>query len=170
MNKYITLAKKLKALAENGVGGEKYNAERQLKKLMVKHGFTLEDIEGEKKDYHYFKVSRDGIRLFGQVAATVIGKGYDMLKDRTRKGFVVIETTVSDAIEIESKFDFYFKAYKKELDAFYLAFITANNLFPKDGDTIDASELSAEEIARIKKAQKMAAGMEAQSYLKRLSA
>jgi hypothetical protein len=169
-SKYIELAKKLKALSDRGVGGEKYNAEQQLKRLMNKHGLTVEDIEGEKKEFHYFKVPTDGSRLFGQVASTVLGKGFDLLRDRRKQKYLVIETTASDAIEIESKFDFYYNAFAKELDVFYSAFLVANDLYPKNGDVIDAGDLPKEELEKIKKIQKMAAGMDAQSFFKRLTA
>ena len=50
MSKYIELAKKLKALADRGIGGEKINAEKMLNALMKKHKISIEDIEGEKQE------------------------------------------------------------------------------------------------------------------------
>ncbi len=43
--KYIILAKKLKAMAERGESGERYNAQRQLDRIMQKHGITKEELD-----------------------------------------------------------------------------------------------------------------------------
>ncbi len=50
MSKIITLAKKLHALAERGVGGEKINAEYKLKELCQKHNISLDDLESEEAE------------------------------------------------------------------------------------------------------------------------
>ena len=41
----LLLAKKLKELADRGIGGEKQNAEKKLKMLMSKYGITPEMLE-----------------------------------------------------------------------------------------------------------------------------
>lgn len=170
MSKYLELAKKLKALADRGVGGEKVNAEAKLKKLMQVHGFTMEDIEGEKTEYHYFKVPVGSRQLFGQIAATVLGRDHDVFGVKKKKDQCAIKTTAALRIEIETKFDFYYTAYKNELSIFYSAFISANDLYPKDGAILDGDTLSKEERERLIKVQKLAEGIDAQKYLKRLTA
>lgn len=47
--KVLKLARKLQALSERGIGGEKVNAENQLEKLMLKHNFCMEDLEQEER-------------------------------------------------------------------------------------------------------------------------
>lgn len=43
-SKYLELAKKIKALADRGVGGEKINAAAMLELHMTRHGITMENI------------------------------------------------------------------------------------------------------------------------------
>lgn len=47
--------KKIKALAERGVGGEKSTAEQKLKKLLEENGITsLDELEREQADFELF--------------------------------------------------------------------------------------------------------------------
>ena len=48
--KYLELARKLKALADKGIDGEKYNAQKQLDKIMKKYGIRMEDLELQEFD------------------------------------------------------------------------------------------------------------------------
>ncbi len=50
-DKALELARKLNELAKRGEGGEKINAESMLKKIMEKHGFTIDDIEKKPKSF-----------------------------------------------------------------------------------------------------------------------
>lgn len=102
MSKCLDLAKKLKALADRGVGGEKINAEVKLRELMDKHGFTMLDIEGDKVDYHKFKVMPGYTKLFAQIVVTIVGKGYDIFSERGKKNVLVLQTTSAIAIEVET--------------------------------------------------------------------
>jgi hypothetical protein len=66
------------------------------------------------------KVSKNKEQFFYQIASTVVGKGYKgYYKDKNEKGVIVIKAKAVDALMIEAKFDFYSKAYDKELDIFY---------------------------------------------------
>ena len=56
--KYIILAKKLKALADKGIDGERVNAQKMLDTLMRKHNLTITDIEGEKTDDYFFSLNQ----------------------------------------------------------------------------------------------------------------
>ena len=71
MNKHIELAKKLKALADKGIGGEKVNAEKMLNDLLKKHNITIEDVEGEKTENYFFKVKPEDSNLFIQIVKRV---------------------------------------------------------------------------------------------------
>lgn len=78
--KHIELGKKLKALSEQGIGGEKTNAEKMLNSLLKKHNISIEDIEGEKVDYYYFKIKKDDVRLWSQIVKSVNNnKRYDSI-------------------------------------------------------------------------------------------
>lgn len=135
MSKHIELAKKLKSLADGGVGGEKTNAETLLNALMAKHKITIEDIEGEKTEDYCFNLSESEHRLWFQVVKVVnhdikcygkFPKSY--IKKLNLKGNYMITCTASEYIEIEAKYNFYNKLYIEESNVFYSAFLQANNL------------------------------------------
>ena len=169
MEKYIELAKKLKELADKGTGGERVNAQHKLHVLMERHGFTIDDIEGEQIDLRRFAVPKSSQRLFSQVACTVLGEDFELFGVKGKSDVVVIKTTVSLAIELESKFEFYHKYWLDEMEDFFSAFISLNNLYPKGGTPRDWMSLSREERAKYEKAQKLAKHIEERRFLKQIS-
>lgn len=50
--------KKLQALAERGIGGEKIGAKAKLEELMKKYDISLADVEEDKVDYYVFSCSK----------------------------------------------------------------------------------------------------------------
>jgi hypothetical protein len=143
--KYEELCRKLKSLADSGVGGEKINAEKILSELMEKHGINMEDIEGEKIEQHSIDIfSPENAEFFNQIVSTILGSGKVLYSNAKKyKSIRWVETTASIAIEIESKFNFYLKAYKEQLKSFYKAFIIANKIYsitPPDEDKLTPQE------------------------------
>lgn len=147
MDKIIELAKKLKALSEKGEGGEKINAEKMLQKIMEKHNLTLEEVEGEKKDFVYFKVNKKQEEIFWQIVSSVIGE-HTTYTDQRRRGYFVLKITAAEAVEIEMKYDFYWKLYQEEFDIWRSAFIQRNNIYHPEGGITNPETLSEEEIEK----------------------
>lgn len=171
MSNYIELAKKLHALANGGVSGEKQNAERALNALMQKHGITMEQLEENILDWREFKRPIAHAVLFHQVAMAVVGNRGRSYREsaHNKRSLVYMETTVSEQIEIQTKFDFYLNAYKAEQEALLNAFVMRHNLYNKDSEGKTADELSMEELQKIAKAANLARGMEHHEYLKALN-
>lgn len=152
-NKHIELARKIKALSDKGVGGEKANAEKMLLDLMKKHNLKIEDIEGEDKKDYFFKVDDEYNSLFFQIVKSVNRDinvyrfPKNIVRQHRLKGNHEIKCTVAEYIEIEQSFDIYTKLYKEELKTFYEAFIHANNIYPKSTEEEKKSinDLSADE-------------------------
>lgn len=166
--KYLELAKKLKALAERGIGGEKYNAQQALDRFLQKHGISIEDLEDDKEENHWIRVG-DNKALFTQVAASVLGANTKVCTNfKYQKGKMCIVTTKAKAVEVEAKFNFYSALYKKEVDIFYEAFIVANGIFPMDGVKKDMGELSKEERDRARRAMEMASSIASNPFHKLL--
>ncbi len=169
--KYLQLAKKLKALADRGVDGEKFNATQKLAELMEKHGFTMEDVEGEEINCYLFDLDgeRTTERLFAQIVSTVCGAGQEIYRI-VEKGQIkgAVDTTVSRSIEIEAKFGFYHGIFKREVNLFYTAFINANNLFHEDCKKITVGEMTREELEKALQIQKMAKLMDKHDYKKQI--
>lgn len=170
MEKYIELAKKLKALAEKGVDGEKENAQNKLELIMKKYGISTEDIEDEHKFMVWYKVKSTERKLFEQVATSVFGSEFDMYTNRNKTGYLGIEGSGSDHIQFEFKYEMYVKAYRKQLDVFFTAFVMRNNIYAKNGEKKDWSELSDEEKRKYAEAEQMASGMKEVDIIKRLTA
>lgn len=150
------LLQKLKALAEQGVGGEKINAQRKLAALMRKYNISDEDISDEITQPCKFKYRGERERmLLVQVIykvtnqrGAVFGFRYTQT-GRTVSNMLGCEATKAQKLEIEFLFDFYKRLYKKEEKALYMAFIQKHAIFGqlKDGET--ASELDEEELLKM---------------------
>lgn len=177
MSKKIELAKKLKALAERGVGGEKTNAEKMLADFIAKHNISMDDIEQDKIDHYFFTVKPEHQTLLHQIVKKVNASlslygplPKDVMKRVKAKGNVFTECTLAEYIEIESMFNLYGSLYDEELDVFYRAFCTANDLLvsPKEGDIKDASELPPDELDKLRRANRMSESIKRQQLLKQL--
>lgn len=174
-NKILTLAKKLKALADNGFDGERDNAMIMLKKIMEKHSITMDMIEDDFKKEHTFHIYFSDYKFFTQILANVLGSAqlyYSKSEaiGRKNKRRYYVRCTPAEAVEIQAKFDFYIVAWKKDLDTFYSAFIQKNKLYkkPSDDDKTDSKELTPEEREEIYKMSKMMEGLEQHKFFKQI--
>lgn len=136
MSKELELAKKLKALADKGIGGEKINAEEMLQKLLKKHNISIEDLENDNIEEFFFVIPEKlhfkilwqitknlnmAIKCYGEFTKKLI-------KDYNLAGNYSIHCTNSEYIEIEAKYSFYLELFKSESEIFFSAFIQANDL------------------------------------------
>lgn len=145
-SKYIELARKLKALADGGVGGEKVNAKRALDALLKKLMLSEKDIELEQLIEFEYKARTDyERRLLHQIAASVLGKSVRIYSYARSKVKYYIKAPTAPAIEIQMKYDFYSRLYYDELKIFFRAFIQKHSLFPPDGVRSRIGEMSIEE-------------------------
>lgn len=73
--KTIQRIKKLQALAERGVGGEKTTAEKMLHKMLEKNGISsLDELEKDEVEYFLFSYKgRHEIKLLKQCMYKVLG-------------------------------------------------------------------------------------------------
>lgn len=174
MDKIIQLAKKLKALADRGTGGEKINAETMLNALMKKHNISIEDIEGEKQEHYFMNLDATEVKIFNQIAKHVnrslIVYG-EFPKNEIRKykltGNYMVKCIPSEYIEIEAKYTFYIKLYKSELSIFFSSFLKANDLLLTP--TGEEQEPSKEELEKWKRINEMADSIKSEKFRKQLS-
>jgi len=173
-DKVIKLAKKLKALAEQGVGGEKENAIDRLGYVMQKYNISEADImENERKSFVFDLLRKIDYSFIAQVLSSVIGSrkeyGCDIWEfRRSRKKLHVtyrIDNIEPDKFsEFIIKVEMFWKHYQKELEIFYDAFIQKNKLYclRSDNDVPKESEpLSPEDMQRLFKTMQMMEGIEA---------
>jgi len=166
----LELAKKLKALAERGEGGEKVNAFDQLQKLIKKYDLNLEDFETAKLSYRVFAFDMHDEthkKFVRQVIISVIG-----LTDMYYNGLIhnnwAVEIDDLQYVEISEKIDFYWPIFKREMEIFYTAFVQKNDL------TLNVPEgemptLSEAELQKLRQAFKMMQGMEKHEFKKLLN-
>lgn len=155
------LLKKIKALAERGVGGEAENAEAILARLMKKYDIREDEFDEERRSRHDFEFhGKDEKKILRQVVYKVTGGyAYELVynasgrKVKTKLG---ADCTPAEKVEIEFLFDFYKNLWEREKDAFLSAYIQKHRLFAIRTD-IEPQEISREE------AIKMAALMEGMS-------
>ena len=121
--KTIQRIKKLQALAERGVGGEKTTAQKKLAKLLKDNGINSLD-ELQKEEYEYTIFSYNGkheIKLLRQCMYKVMGAKSDRTayKPYGRRQKIGIYCTKAQKIEIELEFEFYRNVFYEELSTFY---------------------------------------------------
>ena len=175
MNKVIELAKKLKALADKGVGGEKINAEKMLQALLKKHNITIEEIEGEKINDFFFMLKKEDFQLFYQVLCTVnkLIPAYGeytktLIRKYKWKGNYMIRCTPAEYIEIEAKFNFYLKLFNEEKEVLLIAFVSANQLYSPNAGFAETEKMSEAELEKALRAQQLSQSIKKGQYLKQL--
>lgn len=165
------LLKKIRALAERGVGGEADNAEEILRRLMEKYGVSEDELDEEERRRHDFEYhGKEQEKLLRQVVYKVTGGyAYNLVyrasgrKVKTRLG---ADCTAAEKVEIEFLFDFYTRLWERERDAFLSAFIQKHRIFTIRDD-IEPQEVSREELLKM---QALMLGMRDESPVRALPA
>lgn len=175
-SKKIEILKKLKALSDRGIGGEKENAQKMLDDLLVKYKISIEEVEGEEIKTFYFKAKDDiEIRLLSQIASRV---RYDIekyvitstfAKMHRLAGRFCIECTIIEYVEIEQMFFLYKRLYAEEREIFYTAFLSANDLLARNpSNLIYVKDLSDKEIQHLSRAMKMSENIKKETIYKQI--
>lgn len=165
------LLKKIRALAERGVGGEANNAEEILRRLMEKYGVSEDELNEEERRRHDFEYhGKEQEKLLRQVVFKVTGGyAYNLVyrasgrKVKTRLG---ADCTAAEKVEIEFLFDFYTRLWERERAAFLSAFIQKHRIFAIRDD-IEPQEVSREELLKM---QALMLGMSDESPVRALPA
>lgn len=176
MSNKAELLKKIKALADRGVDGEREGAQATLSRLMEKYGISEAELEEEHRETAWFRYSQETERrLLNQIIYMVTGSsGYGCrgaYTGRKRKEMGA-DCTAAERLEIEANYAFFKAAMEQELEIFYSAFANKNRLFPSAGKCPPKSEeeLTPEERERALKAGLMMEGMERHTLRKAITA
>jgi hypothetical protein len=160
--KIINLGKKLHALAMQGSGGEKENAQRMLDAFLFKNGLTLSDIEPSIRTERLIKnVNNDNVQMLINLIASIVGSDYKMYKCRAAK-YRLVEMNDIEWMEFERRWNILRVELKREmlkkkreiqkqLKLVTTAFIHKHNLFSitKTENTEPQSFPTAEEMEEI---------------------
>lgn len=124
--------RKLQALAERGVGGEKVNAQRMLDKLLARHGITVEDLSNERRETRWFPAAnRFDRNLALQIMSKICDSStVDLWVSKARPKQIGVDVTPAEAIEFELHYDALRKALAECFKDAFVAFVQANRLFP----------------------------------------
>lgn len=154
--------KKIKALAERGVGGEKETAMRMYEELKARYEIEDEEIMLDAVSLHWFgyngELEEDLLtQIFYKVTGSASYHVYTgKYKRRKKRG---CDCTEIEAAEITLLFNFYKEELKRELNAFMYAFKSGNNLYPDktarcytEDDDLPEREITEEEKRELKKA------------------
>lgn len=153
--------KKIKALAERGVGGEKETAIRMYEELKARYDIEDEEIMLDKVDTHWFSYSTELeedllTQIFYKVTGSSSYRRYTGNYSRRKKRGC--DCTEIEAAEIQLLFSFYKEELQREMRAFIIAFKCSNDLYPdktarcyKENDSTDR-KLTDEERRMYKKA------------------
>lgn len=157
MSNKAELLKKIKALADRGIDGERESAQTLLARLMEQYGISETELEEERRETAWFPYSQETERrLLNQIIYMVTGAGgfgcVGTYSGRKRKKMGT-ECTAAERLEIEANYAFFRAAMEEELEIFYSAFACKNNLFPSEDKAKprDIEELSPEEKAHYNK-------------------
>ncbi len=168
----IDQLKKVKALVESGVDGERDNAKTLLDKLLKKYKISLDELVTEETKEYKFKFTNDWekkilIQCIAKFASNV--KKYSNFltkKGKIQKNIISVELTKMQFLDVKSSTKYYVSLYKKELELFYLAFISKHNIFSEKSENEkeedSESSLSNEDIMAI---CNMMAGLSDKTYI-----
>lgn len=167
MENILHLAQKLHALSQRGEDGERTNAEQMLAKLMAKHGITIEDLQLvariERRYKYESPTHRDLImQLWGHVNSKAVGA-----VDKSRR-LVAIDFTHAEHMEMVLKLDHYWQLHQREHGIFWEAFIRGNDLVRPARPDAEQSDLTPEDIARIRRVLGMSQMIAKETPLKRI--
>ena len=152
--------KKIKALADRGVGGEKETAMRMYEELKARYEIEDEEIMLDTVSLHWFRYNGELeedllTQIFYKVTGSATYHVYTgKYKRRKKRG---CDCTEVEAAEIKLLFNFYKEELKRELKAFMIAFRSGNNLYPDktarcyEEHDIPERERTPEEIRALKK-------------------
>lgn len=162
-NKIRERIRKLYKLVEQGVGGEKGNAQKILDKLLAKHGITLSEIIDDNHEEEFvikFKGTFEK-RLLTQIIGKIRNRetlGY------FNKGKLHFGATKLEYAEILTLFSVYKNTLSKEFEDLFVAFIYQQNIFPnqKDADQAEKDDRpkTPEEKRRLRKLAAMMSTMD----------
>ena len=117
--------KKLRALAEHGIGGEAENAKRLLDELLKEHGIKLEDIGEHIRIWEMTSLNESGV-ILEKVIKSVCPEATIIVKKH--KSRLIVEVPLSDIHyqEVRQKHKFFWDAYNDERKIFLSAFFNKN--------------------------------------------
>lgn len=154
----INLMKKLHAMG-SGEGNEAANARRVLDKMLNENSMTLSELFGfEKNEYGFRYNDAFERRLLQQVILATVPDDIQLYKYASKQRMIFVRCTHTVKQQIDNKFAIYRKDMEKHLEASFVAYIHANDIFGKARKERDRP-LTEDELAVLARASAMVSGI-----------
>lgn len=156
----INKLRKIKEVAERGVGGEAEAAKRILASLQDKYNISDDELTSTEQPDTFIFDAGDYRQLFAQIVGSVCGASVHNIykipkKDKRLLGCenanVAVKCKPSEFELIKAMFAVYSDEYRKQFANWEYAFYSVNNLLPKptEGEeSKNSDQLDAEQIAK----------------------
>ena len=153
--KKIQKAKKLKALADRGDGGERESAKTFYEDYLKKNNLTENDIEPQHHNRKINIKNKDYEVLLSHVILSV----NPFSNINKKRGYYEVLLDDADYIEVIERTNFYYKAFIREKEFLFIAFMDKfkNSFMPDEEAVIKHSEVAkkmAEDAEKLFKASK----------------
>ncbi len=121
----INLAKKLKALADRGVGGEKDSAIEKLETFLKEHGLEEYQLSDVLRTFERTTLN-EGSVILERIIKSVKPDAQLMIKTIKTKIIIEVELTDIEHRRIKQKYKFFWRAYNKERSSLLTAFFNVH--------------------------------------------
>lgn len=137
---------KILALTDSPVPGEREAAKRMLRDLCHKHHIHPDTLLSPKTELRRFK-HRGGKDCVLLILCMKFIIGSLDRKARSARRFIDLEITEAERIDITDMIRHYRKAYIKDADDFWIAFVNRHDLAPEDGH--EPKSICADRLERL---------------------
>jgi hypothetical protein len=146
----ITKMRKVLALANQGIGGEKHNAERQLEAMCKRYGINREELEGETKRMLWLSYSDKDERKLAHQVIVWATESYDTpVWKRGKRREVGADLTEAQRVQVLVAYGVYCREYAKIKANMFTAFISRNELYAPQNE--NAKPMDPEREAAVMK-------------------
>lgn len=155
MSDTLEKLRKIKELAEKGVGGERTNAQAILKRLLTKYGLEYDEIFSPEPERHWVEFwFRDNWHreiLYGCYAAVTGLRRFPIQKYGNHR--TLLQVTAWEELELRNMFDYHKKLWTKQLHDVLLAFVVKHHLYSsapcEDEETDNSEPIDPDKIRRV---------------------
>lgn len=165
--------KKILALAETGLDGEKLLAKEKLTQLLEDYDLTLEDLQQEKRQKRIFKgiTTNKILKLFLYICGKVKNVTSETYYKTERKE-CIIECTEAEEQEIKNLFEWHKKNMQEEFEKlfndFFVAYCSKHRLYPEQQNDEDSEEQGPVDIEKLMRIMSLRQNMSDKTYCKRI--
>jgi hypothetical protein len=165
MSGILEKLRKIKEHAEHGVGGEKKNAQRILKKLLKKHGLKYDDVfeqEPERKKVWFTCLNKPHKLILFQCYRYIIQKSTIEYYNRSYSKIVFLLSTWEE-LELKQMYSYYKRLWNKTMNDVLDTFIYKHHLY--SDEAVDDGPMNKGDKEKLIRMMELSRGMEDSKFL-----